>query len=76
MSPAERLFVRITQSVSGFFNVLPDLRDGFKGPKFDEGYPELYATFRELDSGEVVLRAYTRPSHDAPLEVDPKSLAT
>jgi hypothetical protein len=74
MTPAERLFVRVTQAISGFFNVLPDIRDGFKGPKFDLGYPELYPTFRELDSGEVVLRSYTKPEKGARLEVDPSSL--
>jgi hypothetical protein len=75
MTPAERFFVRVTQAVSGFFNVLPDLRDSFKGPKFDQGYPELYPTFRELQSGEVVLREYTRPGEGVRLEVDPKALA-
>jgi hypothetical protein len=54
-TPAERFFIRITQSVSGFFNIAPIIRDNFKGPAFDRGYPELYPTFRELDSGEVVL---------------------
>lgn len=74
MTSAERLFVRVTQTVSGFFNLLPELRENFKGPEFDLGYPELYPTFRELDSGEVVLRAYTHPEKGARVEVDPSSL--
>jgi hypothetical protein len=74
MTPAERFFVRATQAISGFFNVLPDIRDSFKGPQFDLGYPELYPTFRELESGEVVLRAYTRPEAGIPVEVDSRSL--
>ena len=52
--PAERLFIRMSRAVSGFFSVLPDVRDGFKGPRFDQGYPERHLKFRELDSGEVV----------------------
>jgi hypothetical protein len=58
LAPLERLFVRVAQGVSGFFNVLPDIRDNFKGPRFDQGYPERYPEFRELDSGEVVVSAY------------------
>jgi hypothetical protein len=53
--PAERLFVRVAQAISGFFNVLPDLRDGFEGPRFDRGYPERYPIFTELESGEVIV---------------------
>jgi hypothetical protein len=74
MTPAERLFVRVTQSVSGFFNVLPEIRDSFKGPEFDLGYPELYPTFRELDSGEVVLRAYTHPEQGVRVDVEASAL--
>ena len=58
MTPTERVFVRIAQNVSGFFNVLTDIRDNFKGPRFDRGYPEMYPTFTELDSGEVIVSRY------------------
>jgi hypothetical protein len=54
-TPAERFFIRSSQSISGFFNIAHVIRDSFKGPAFDQGYPELYPTFRELDSGAVVL---------------------
>ncbi len=58
LPPAERALARFAQKVSGFFNVMPTIRDSFKGPRFDRGFPELYPKFRELDNGEVVLREY------------------
>lgn len=64
LPPTERKLARFAQKVSGFFNVMPVIRDNFKGPRFDRGYPELYPSFRELDSGEVVLRAYATRSGD------------
>jgi hypothetical protein len=71
---AERAFVRLAQTVSGFFCVMNDIRDGFKGPAFERGYPELYPTFEELDSGDIRVARYTHPSADTPLAPDLKSL--
>jgi hypothetical protein len=62
----ERLVYGVARKVSGFFHVVPDIRDGFKGPRFDQGYPELYPKFEELDSGEVVLRNDGMPVQSAP----------
>ncbi|HMJ15187.1 MAG TPA: lipase maturation factor family protein [Polyangiaceae bacterium] len=62
----EQTIVRVGRNVSGFFNIMLDLRDNFKGPRFDQGYPELYPTYEELESGEVVLRAYAEPPAIAP----------
>jgi hypothetical protein len=62
LKPVERLVFRIGTAVSGFFNLVPALRDGFKGPRFDHGYPELYPIFEELESGEVRVREYARPA--------------
>jgi hypothetical protein len=61
MNKFERAVVSISQLFSGFFSVMPYVRAGFKGPRFDQGYPELYPSFRQLESGEVVVRAYATP---------------
>jgi hypothetical protein len=60
--------------VSGFFNVVPEIRDGFLGPAFDRGYPELYPTFLERYDGEVVLREYGQLNGERGLARDLKSL--
>ncbi len=72
----ERAVVSLSLTFSGFFSVMPYVRAGFKGPRFDQGYPELYPSFRQLDSGEVVVRAYAKSptrsegpiSHSVPAE--------
>jgi hypothetical protein len=76
MSKFEQRLAKIMESVSGFVSVFPHIRGNLKGPKFDHGYPELYPTFKQLDSGEVVLKAYKErpdpvampPGHGAPAE--------
>jgi hypothetical protein len=60
-TPFERAVARLAEAFSGFFRVMPVLRDRFRGPRFDQGFPELYPSFRELDSGEVVVRSYAKP---------------
>jgi hypothetical protein len=69
----EQFFVRFGQRVSGFFNISMTLRDHFVGPQYDQGYPELYPVFRELESGEVVTAAYGTIG-DRPIAPDLKSL--
>jgi hypothetical protein len=49
---------KIAKLISGFFAVMPLLRDNFKGPRFDAGYSEVYPTFRERRDGEIVVSAY------------------
>jgi hypothetical protein len=70
----ERLFITLAQRVSGFFNIVPTLREQFIGPEFDHGFPELYPTFRELPTGEVTVEAYAELSPGRPLAPDLKSL--
>lgn len=70
----QRSILELTLRVSGFFNVAPTLRDSFIGPAFDQGYPELYPTFEELPSGEVVVSALGTVKDDTPLASDVKSL--
>jgi hypothetical protein len=48
----------LAQTMSGYYCVAMDLVDQMKGPRFDKGQPELYPSFRELESGEVVVRGY------------------
>lgn len=70
----DQFFVRVVQRVSGFYNVVSDLRDQFMGPAFDRGYPELYPTFEELPDGNVVLKHYAPRPTDRPLADDLKDL--
>jgi hypothetical protein len=53
---------------------MPHVREGFRGPKFERGYPELYPTFTELDTGEVVVTAYDPLKPGTELAPDLKSL--
>lgn len=61
MTGFERKVAQLAEAFSGFFSVMPTIRDAFKGPEFDHGFPEMYPSFQQLDSGEVVLRAYAKP---------------
>jgi hypothetical protein len=74
LGKAERVFMRIAQSISGYFCVMGDIREGFIGPAFDKGFPELYPTFEELDSGDIRLKSYAYPDPNAPLAPDLKSV--
>ena len=46
----------IAERFAGFFSLMPVLRDSFIGAPFDQGYPERYPRFEQLESGEVVVR--------------------
>jgi hypothetical protein len=70
----DQFFVRVVQRVSGFYNIVSDLRDEFSGPAFDRGYPELYPTFEELPDGNVVLKHYAPRPTDRALAIDLKDL--
>jgi|SoiMethySBSTD1v2_1073268.scaffolds.fasta_scaffold07836_4 lipase maturation factor len=72
----EQLAIRVLRATFGFFSLVPHLREGFRGPKFERGYPELYPTFTELESGEVVVGSYKPLSPDTELAPDLKSLPT
>jgi hypothetical protein len=67
MTPFEKWVVEVSQTFSGFFNVMPFIRDAFKGPRFDQGYPELLPSFEQADSGEIVLRGFPPPPPGAVL---------
>jgi hypothetical protein len=60
--PVERFVYSMGRKVSGFFWTVTDLRDAFKGPRFDGGVPEHYPIFTELDSGEVIVNEAVRPA--------------
>jgi hypothetical protein len=65
----ERVVYGIAQKISGFFHVVPDIRAGFRGPRFDRGYPELCPSFVELDSGEVIVQSgASRPEAVPPVD--------
>ena len=66
--PFERFVFRIAQQVAGFFSLVPAIREAFKGPRFDQGYPEQYPTFEELDSGEVVSQTNASPPPALPAD--------
>lgn len=61
LTKLEQKAAKLFEAVSGFVSVAPHIRGNLKGPKFDRGYPELYPSFRQLDSGEVVVAAYKKP---------------
>jgi hypothetical protein len=61
MNRFERTVVKLSMLFSGFFWIMPHVRASFKGPRFDRGFPELWPSFQQLDSGEVVVRAYAKP---------------
>jgi hypothetical protein len=65
---------RVARAVSGFINVLPFVRDAFRGPAFDHGYPELYPVFTELESGEVLVTDHGRLPKGTALPPDMKSV--
>jgi hypothetical protein len=64
---------RAGRAIFGLLNALPHLREAFRGPSFDHGYPELYPVFAELASGDVVVGEYKAPP-DTPLAPDLKSV--
>jgi hypothetical protein len=70
-----QLAVRVAELLSGFFSVMPQIRDSFIGPRFDQGYPELYPSFQQLASGEVVLRAYKQPPEGVQIPVTASTAA-
>lgn len=74
LPPPERAFISVARRVSGFFHVVPQIRDGLLGPPFDRGYPELYPTFHEREDGEVVLEKYAQLPADRAIAPDLKSL--
>jgi hypothetical protein len=39
--------------VSGYFHILPELRDAFRGERFEAQHPERYLVFSEDESGVV-----------------------
>jgi hypothetical protein len=66
LPPNERWIGRLARAAFGFFTVLPYIREAFKGPAFDHGYPELYPVFTELDSGAVVVKERRSSTSTAP----------
>jgi hypothetical protein len=70
----QQTLLQLTLRISGFFNLLPTLREAFQGPAFHHGYPELYPSFEELPSGEVVVTSYGTVTAETPLASDIKSL--
>ncbi|HEX2676846.1 MAG TPA: hypothetical protein VHM19_09405, partial [Polyangiales bacterium] len=61
MSKFHRFSDRISRLFSGFYCVAPQVIESFKGPRFDLGYPEMYPTFRQLETGEIAIRSYAQP---------------
>jgi hypothetical protein len=55
MPPGERFALRVALRVSGYFHVLPALRESFQGPRFEPEHPERYPRFIEDEAGEIRL---------------------
>jgi hypothetical protein len=69
-----RAVVKAGRATSGFFWLMTDIRLNFQGPGFHRGFPELYPTFEELESGDIRLKTYAYPNPGEPLNPDLKSL--
>jgi hypothetical protein len=69
MNKFEIAVVKLSTLFSGFFWIMPHIRASFKGPRFDRGYPEMWPSFQQLDSGEVVVRAYAKPATEARMPI-------
>ncbi|HMI92748.1 MAG TPA: hypothetical protein VK509_15335, partial [Polyangiales bacterium] len=74
LGPNEQRIARLGRRVSGLYSLMPHIRESFRGPGFDHGYPELYPEFVELPSGEVKVAGYARLPDDVVLAPDIKSL--
>jgi hypothetical protein len=70
----QRNIIKFARTLSGFFCVMTDIRLAFRGPAYHRGFPELYPTFEELDSGDIRLKSYAYPGPGDPLAPDLKSL--
>jgi hypothetical protein len=53
MPRGERFVFRVAMRVSGYFHILPVLRDAFRGERFEARHPERYPSFSEDESGVV-----------------------
>jgi hypothetical protein len=60
MSAGERFALRVAFRVSGYFHVLPAIRESFQGPRFEPEHPECYPRFSEDELGEIRLEAAGR----------------
>jgi hypothetical protein len=70
----QRTIIKFARALSGFFWVMTDIRLAFKAPAFHRGFPELYPTFEELESGDIRLKSYAYPEPGEPLAPDLKSM--
>jgi hypothetical protein len=61
MSKFHRMGDTISRTFSGFYCIAPTILLNFKGPRFDQGYSELYPTFRQKPTGEIEIRTYPTP---------------
>jgi hypothetical protein len=75
MTEFERFLARAAENTSGYFSIMPVIRDSFLGPRFDKGYPELYPTFKQLDSGEVVVDEHKNPPEGVVLPASTQAAA-
>jgi hypothetical protein len=74
LPPGQRKLIELGRRVAGMFEIMPHLRDNFRGPAFERGYPELYPEFKELASGEVVVGRYGEADEHTVLAPDIKSV--
>jgi hypothetical protein len=74
MTKFHRVSDTISRVFSGFYCIAPAVYESFKGPRFDQGFPELYPTFRQLPSGEIAIREYGKPPEGVVIPVGSSSL--
>lgn len=71
MTGYERTVANLARTFSGYFDVMPFLRQHCKGPRYDGGFPEHYPWFEPQASGEVVLSPDYERWERPPASVEP-----
>jgi hypothetical protein len=61
MTAYEQLVANLARTFSGYFDVMPFLRQECRGPRFDQGFPENYPWFEPHPDGSVhLVKEYQR----------------
>ena len=73
MPAGERFALRVAFRVSGYFHVLPAIRESFQGARFEPEHPEHYPRFIEDEAGEIRVDPASRAAPPEPDAAGPPS---
>jgi hypothetical protein len=62
MTKYDRDAIVMLEQLSGAMELMVFLEDQFRGPEFEQGFPEHYPTFVHRPDGEVVVEHYRAPA--------------